>query len=136
MEERNFELNIVAKFLSLSNNDLSYNLRSCFLYLGMYPEDYEVKSGWSIRQWIAEGFVNHERGKTLEEITQKYLIELISRCLVQVSSFTIDGIGVIGLRVKPTEMYQLYDFLEVIINDYFGSINYSFSLCSYWYWSY
>ena len=130
MEERNFELNIVAKFLSLSNNDLSYNLRSCFLYLGMYPEDYEVKSGWSIRQWIAEGFVNHERGKTLEEITQKYLIELISRCLVQVSSFTIDGIGVIGLRVKPTEMYQLYDFLEVIINDY------SFSLCSYWYWSY
>ena len=67
------------------------NLRSCLLYFGMYPEDYEVKSDRLIRQWIAEGFVKHETGKSLEEVGQQYLSGLVRRSLVQVSSFRIDG---------------------------------------------
>ncbi|KEH33749.1 NB-ARC domain disease resistance protein [Medicago truncatula] len=38
-----------------------------------------------IRQWIAEGFVKEESGKTLEEIAEGFLIELIHRSLVQSS---------------------------------------------------
>jgi len=89
--ESNSELSSITKILSLSYNDLPYNLRLCLLYFGMYPEDYEVKSGKLIRQWIAEGFIKQERGKTLEEVAQKHLKELITRSLVQVSSFSIDG---------------------------------------------
>ncbi|RZB51220.1 Disease resistance protein RPM1 isoform B [Glycine soja] len=81
----------VSKILSLSYDDLPYNLKSCLLYLGMYPEDYEVKSDRLIRQWIAEGFVKHERDKILVEVAQEYLAELIRRNLVQVSLFSIDG---------------------------------------------
>ncbi|KAK7387141.1 hypothetical protein VNO78_27675 [Psophocarpus tetragonolobus] len=99
--ERNSELNSVTKILSLSYDDLSYNLRSCLLYFGMYPEDYEVKSGRLIRQWIAEGFVKHEPGKTLEEAAEQYLKELITRSLVQVSSVTTDG-KVRGCRVHDS----------------------------------
>nr|KYP71593.1 Disease resistance protein RPM1 [Cajanus cajan] len=96
--ERNSELNSIAKILSLSYYDLPYNLRSCLLYFGMYPEDYEVKSSRLITQWIAEGFVKRETGKTLEEVAQQGLSGLIRRSLVQVSSFSIDG-KVKGCRV-------------------------------------
>ncbi|RZB51234.1 disease resistance protein RPM1-like [Glycine soja] len=89
--ERNSELNSITKILGLSYDDLPINLRSCLLYFGMYPEDYEVESDRLIRQWIAEGFVKHETGKTLEEVGQQYLSGLVRRSLVQVSSFGLDG---------------------------------------------
>ncbi|KAG4403587.1 hypothetical protein AAZX31_01G135800 [Glycine max] len=76
--ERNSELSSISQILCLSYDDLPYNLRSCLLYFGMYPEDYD-------------GFVKHVTGETLEEVAQQYLAELINRSLVQVSSFTING---------------------------------------------
>ncbi|RHN80528.1 putative P-loop containing nucleoside triphosphate hydrolase [Medicago truncatula] len=67
----------IKKILGLSYDDLPFYLKSCLLYFGMYPEDYEVKSKRMILQWIAEGFVKEESGKTLEEVAEGYLIELI-----------------------------------------------------------
>ena len=99
--ERNSELNSITKILGLSYDDLPINLRSCLLYFGMYPEDYEVKSDRLIRQWIAEGFVKHETGKSLEEVGQQYLSGLVRRSLVQVSSFRIDG------KVKSCGVHDL-----------------------------
>ncbi|RHN67251.1 putative P-loop containing nucleoside triphosphate hydrolase, leucine-rich repeat domain, L [Medicago truncatula] len=81
----------IKEVLSLSYDDLPCYLKSCLFYFGVYPEDYEVKSKRVIRQWIAEGFVKEERGKTLEEVAEGYLTELIHRSLVQVSSLRIDG---------------------------------------------
>ena len=81
----------IKKILGFSYDDLPFHLKSCLLYFGMYPEDYEVKSKRVIRQWIAEGFVKDGSGKTLEEVAEGYLTELIHRSLVQVSSITIDG---------------------------------------------
>ncbi|TKY46662.1 Disease resistance protein RPM1 [Spatholobus suberectus] len=89
--DKNPHLIGITKILGFSYDDLPYYLKSCFLYFGIYPEDYEVKSTRLIRQWIAEGFVKDEEGKTLEDIAQQYLTELIGRSLVQVSSFSIDG---------------------------------------------
>ncbi|XP_027933276.1 disease resistance protein RPM1-like isoform X2 [Vigna unguiculata] len=86
--ESNSELDCVKKILSLSYDDLPQNLRSCLLYFGLYPEDHEVKCGRLFQQWIAEGFVKHERGRNLEEVAEQHLMELISRSLVLVSSFT------------------------------------------------
>ncbi|XP_028214070.1 disease resistance protein RPM1-like isoform X2 [Glycine soja] len=77
------------------------NKRSCLLYFGMYPEDYEVQSDRLIRQWIAEGFVKHETGKSLEEVGQQYLSGLVRRSLVQVSSLRIDG------KVKRCRVHDL-----------------------------
>ncbi|QCD78232.1 disease resistance protein RPM1 [Vigna unguiculata] len=99
--QSNYELQSVTKILSLSYDDLQQNLRSCLLYFGMYPEDYEVNCGRLIRQWIAEGFVKHENGRNLEEVAQQYLMELISRSLVLVSSFTTDG------RAKACRVHDL-----------------------------
>jgi disease resistance protein RPM1 len=81
----------IKEIVGLSYDDLPYYLKSCLLYFGMYPEDYQVKPNRVIRHWIAEGFVKEERGKTLEEVAEGYLKELIHRSLVQVSSIRKDG---------------------------------------------
>ncbi|KAH1239599.1 Disease resistance protein RPM1 [Glycine max] len=86
------KLTPVTKILGLSYYDLPYHLKPCFLYFGIYPEDYEVECGRLILQWVAEGFVkSDEASQTLEEVAEKYLNELIQRSLVQVSSFTKCG---------------------------------------------
>uniref|UniRef100_A0A7N2M818 NB-ARC domain-containing protein n=1 Tax=Quercus lobata TaxID=97700 RepID=A0A7N2M818_QUELO len=97
----------VSKILSLSFEDLPYNLKSCFLYLGMYPEDYSIRRGRLIRQWIAEGFVKEKEGKTLEEVAQEYLTELIHRSLVQVSDVDLDG------KVTQCRLHDL--FREIVL---------------------
>ncbi|BFG41908.1 hypothetical protein CerSpe_281820 [Prunus speciosa] len=83
--ESNPHLTNIIKILSFSYYDLPYQLRPCFLYFGTYPENRTIKCSRLIRQWIAEGFINEQKGKTLEDVAEEYLTELIQRSLVQVS---------------------------------------------------
>ncbi|KAL5542348.1 hypothetical protein UlMin_010058 [Ulmus minor] len=73
----------VKRILSLSFNDLPYNLKSCFLYLSLFPEDSTFFSHKIVRLWIAEGFVQEMKGRTLEEVGESYFNELLNRSLVQ-----------------------------------------------------
>ncbi|KAF8403454.1 hypothetical protein HHK36_011558 [Tetracentron sinense] len=78
----------VLGLLALSYNDLPYHLKPCFLYLGMFPEDFAIPVGRLIRLWIAEGFIPQPRqgagGETMEDVAEQYLVELIHRCMVQI----------------------------------------------------
>ncbi|XP_052201706.1 disease resistance protein RPM1-like [Diospyros lotus] len=94
-------LTSISKIVLLSYHDLPYYLRSCFLYFGIIPEDYSINCGRLIRLWIAEGFIEEQIGKTLEEVGEEYLIELIHRSLVQVSSKKPDG------RVKNCRVHDV-----------------------------
>ncbi|KAA8527106.1 hypothetical protein F0562_008665 [Nyssa sinensis] len=84
-------LSIISETLLPSYKDLSSNLRTCFLYFSIFPEDRSIKRGRLIRLWVAEGFVTTTRGKTLEEVAEDYLNELIERNLVHVSKWDFDG---------------------------------------------
>ncbi|XP_057435692.1 disease resistance protein RPM1-like [Lotus japonicus] len=99
--ENNLHLDVVAKILSFSYDDLPSNLKPCLLYFGIYPEDFSVKSMRLIKHWIAEEFIKQQEGKTLEKVAEGYLKELIQRNLVQVSSFTIDD------KVKSCRVHDL-----------------------------
>ncbi|RHN67296.1 putative P-loop containing nucleoside triphosphate hydrolase, leucine-rich repeat domain, L [Medicago truncatula] len=81
----------IKKIVGLGYHDLSYNLKSCLLYFGLYPEGCIVPTNILIRQWMAEGFVKDDMVKTLEDVADGYLTDLISRGLVQVVSISIDG---------------------------------------------
>ncbi|XP_059658813.1 disease resistance protein RPM1-like [Cornus florida] len=98
----------MKNILSLSYYDLPYYLKICFLYLGLFPEDYEIERMRVIRLWIAEGFVKEIGGMTMEEVAEGYLNELINRSLVQVAK--IDGVG----RLREFRIHDL--FHEVIIS--------------------
>ncbi|GMY30839.1 disease resistance protein RPM1-like [Fagus crenata] len=100
--EKNPHLTSVTKILSLSYEDLPYNLKTCFLYLGMYPVDCSINCVSLIRQWIAEGFVEEIENKTSEEVARQYLIELIHRSLVQVAEFNFDG------KVRRCRLHDLF----------------------------
>jgi disease resistance protein RPM1 len=89
--DRNPHLANLTRILGMSYDDLPHYLKSCILYFGIYPEDYSIRSSRLIRQWIAEGFVKHEVGKSLEEVGEEYLTELIHRSLVHVSRVHYDG---------------------------------------------
>ncbi|XP_065617703.1 disease resistance protein PIK6-NP-like [Quercus suber] len=89
--DTNLRLRSIPKILSLSYHALPYYLKACFLYLGMFPEDYPIVCARLIRLWIAEGFVKEKQGITLEELAQGHLNQLIHRSLVQVAKF--DEVG-------------------------------------------
>ncbi|XP_015876694.3 protein RECOGNITION OF PERONOSPORA PARASITICA 7-like [Ziziphus jujuba] len=93
----------VNEILALSYYDLPYELKPCFLYLGNFPEDWEIPKKKLIRKWIAEGFVqtptNGEAAETVEDVAELYLRELIDRCMVQVCQRDHTGIGVKTCRL-------------------------------------
>ena len=103
---RNAHLSNIINILSLSYDDLPYYLKPCILYFSIYPEDYSISRERLIQQWIAEGFVKSD-GRTLEEVAQEYLLELIHRSLVMVSRVGFEG------KVKRCQVHDL--LREVII---------------------
>lgn len=106
--EGNDKLKYLEKVLSLSFNDLPYFLKSCFLYLSIFPEGHLIERMRLIRLWVAEGFIEAKEGRTLEEVADDYLRELLNRNLMQVATTTPDG------RVKTCRIHDL--LREIIIS--------------------
>lgn len=77
----------MKKVLWLGYDDLPYHLKPCFLYFNISPQDYPIGRGQIIRSWIAEGFVKAMQRMTLEQISERYLNELVHRSLVEVVEF-------------------------------------------------
>lgn len=76
----------VREILDLSYKNLPHHLKTCLLYLSLYPEDYEIKRNDLIRQWVSEGFVRNLHGQDSDDVAKSYFNELINRSLVQPES--------------------------------------------------
>ncbi|XP_028077670.1 putative disease resistance protein At1g50180 [Camellia sinensis] len=77
----------VLDVLALSYQDLPYQVKACFLYLGNYPEDFNINAERLYQLWMAEGFISQEeRGEdeTMMDVAERYMGELAQRCMVQV----------------------------------------------------
>ncbi|CAM8945340.1 unnamed protein product [Rhodiola kirilowii] len=72
--------------LLLSYKDLPQNLKPCFLYVGMFPEDFEISISKLILMWVAEGFIGQEEEGSPEDIAKSYFHELVGRSLIQKKS--------------------------------------------------
>ncbi|KAL1823618.1 hypothetical protein DCAR_0311552 [Daucus carota subsp. sativus] len=78
--------------LALSYNHLPQHLRPCFLSFGAFPEDYGISVRKLIYLWIAEGFIHLDgTQKTLEDVAEDHLTDLISRSLVVVGKKGSNG---------------------------------------------
>lgn len=82
----------ISDVLDLSYNVLAHDLRVCFLYTGLFPEDHEIPVSTLTQLWIAEGFVRRERGKSFEESAEEILNELINMNLLVVKKKSLDQV--------------------------------------------
>ncbi|XP_073278533.1 putative late blight resistance protein homolog R1A-10 [Primulina huaijiensis] len=77
--------------LSLSYDNLPHHLKACFLYMGIFPEDYMIPANKLIKLWVAEGFLKPSRSENLEEVAEEYLVDLVNRNLVLVTKKRSNG---------------------------------------------
>ncbi|CAA2993371.1 late blight resistance homolog R1B-16 isoform X1 [Olea europaea subsp. europaea] len=90
------------EILNFSYKHLPAHLKACFLYMGVFPENYEIPVSKLIKLWVAEGFLKPHESKHLEEVAQEYLRNLIDRNLVLVRQK-----GSINGKVKTCIMHGL-----------------------------
>ncbi|KAK1696374.1 hypothetical protein QYE76_013071 [Lolium multiflorum] len=116
--------------LKVSLEDLPYGLRNCFLHCALFPEDYVLKRRTMMRHWIAAGFIREkEDNRTLEEVAEGYLTELVNRSLLQAVRRNHAG------RLKHCRMHDVIRLLalnkakeELFGEFYNGSAARSFSV--------
>ncbi|CAN6226641.1 unnamed protein product [Urochloa humidicola] len=73
----------ITSALYLSYEELPYYLKQCFVYCAMFPEDAIISRDYIVRMWVAEGFIDEQNGKLLEDTAEEYYYELIYRNLLQ-----------------------------------------------------
>jgi disease resistance protein RPM1 len=81
--------------------DLPYELKNCFLHCAIFPEDYGLRRRRLIRHWITSGFIKEKENKTLEQVAEGYLIDIVNRSLLQVVEKNESG------RLKCCQMHDV-----------------------------
>ncbi|CAL4980140.1 unnamed protein product [Urochloa decumbens] len=83
--------------LYLSYEDLSPQLKQCFLYCSLFPKGTNIRKRDVIPMWISEGFIQPQhgsssRGDQLEDIANEYYRDLIMRNLIEpIEDSTMNG---------------------------------------------
>ncbi|XP_058068310.1 probable disease resistance protein At1g58602 [Magnolia sinica] len=88
----------ISSILFLSYKDLPYHLKPCFLYLGIFPDDYEFQATKLIQLWAAEGLLQQRGDEAVEEVGEDYLKELIQRSMIQLVKRSSSG-GIKSCRI-------------------------------------
>ncbi|XP_019154264.1 PREDICTED: putative late blight resistance protein homolog R1B-17 [Ipomoea nil] len=90
-----------SKILYLSYNQLPHHLKACFLYFGVFQEDYEMPVKKLVRLWAAEGFFRAVDHRNMEEVAMECLQDLVDRSLVFVSKKSYNG------KMKTVKIHDL-----------------------------
>ncbi|XP_044949281.1 uncharacterized protein LOC123398899 isoform X2 [Hordeum vulgare subsp. vulgare] len=69
--------------LWLSYCDMPPQLRTCFLYLSIFPEDHIIGRDDLIWKWVAENFFPARQDENPYELGDKFFNELINRSMIQ-----------------------------------------------------
>ncbi|CAO2142313.1 unnamed protein product [Urochloa humidicola] len=105
--EKNLSTEGVTHIVNHCYYQLPADLKTCLLYLSMFPKGCLISRKRLIRRWIAEGFIAEKHGKTLEEVAEDCFNELISRNLIRAVNSSSNG------RVKSCQVHDMV--LEYIV---------------------
>uniref|UniRef100_A0A0A9DTK9 Disease resistance protein RPM1 n=1 Tax=Arundo donax TaxID=35708 RepID=A0A0A9DTK9_ARUDO len=105
--EMNPELGAIRTILGKSYDGLPYHLKSCFLYMSIFPEGHKISRGRLMRRWTAEGYSREFRDKSAEEIADMYFMDLIGRSIILPSQQSIHS-------RKGIDSCQVHDLMREI----------------------
>ncbi|KAK2977917.1 hypothetical protein RJ640_000921 [Escallonia rubra] len=104
-------LEVVKAILFLSFSDLPYQLKRCFLYCSIFPEDYQMERGKLVRLWIAEGFIEYDKAKKPHLLAGEYFAELVHRSMLQAVTWSHTG------NPKTCQMHDLVRELAISMSE-------------------
>ena len=91
------------KILRMSYIYLPNYLKPCFLYMGVFKEDYRIRVSILEKLWVSKGFLKPRSGKCLETLAQEYFKELVDRNLV-----LVDELG----STRNVKFCKIHDLLR------------------------
>ncbi|GJM99254.1 hypothetical protein PR202_ga16340 [Eleusine coracana subsp. coracana] len=79
------DLRNIPEVIVSSYDGLPYHLKSIFLYLSIFPENYEIRRTRLLRRWMAEGYIAKNRDMPVENVGERFYNELLNRSMIQPS---------------------------------------------------
>ncbi|XP_057808784.1 putative late blight resistance protein homolog R1A-10 [Salvia miltiorrhiza] len=77
---------LIDAVMLLSYKSLRQHVKPCLLYMGIFPNNYEIPVAKLLKLWIAEGFIEKmSQLQSLEEVAGECLSQLVDRGIVLVS---------------------------------------------------
>jgi hypothetical protein len=98
----------MLRILSFSYYDMPSHLKTCLLYLSMFPEDYMIRKERLIWMWIAENFVRCDKLEACAfDIGEAYFNELVNRNMI-IPVYDNDGTTTKGCQVHDMVLDLIY----------------------------
>ncbi|KAG2534048.1 hypothetical protein PVAP13_9NG201300 [Panicum virgatum] len=87
---------------------LPSDLKTCSLYLCLFPKGRKIRRKRLIRRWIAEGFVSEKQGLSVEDVAETCFNQLVDRKIIRPIEHSSNG------KVKRCQVHDMV--LEYIIS--------------------
>lgn len=98
----------VTRILDYCYNDLPADLKTCSLYLSIFPKGSKISRKRLTRRWISECFVTEKQGLSAEEVAETYFNQLVSRKIIRPVDHSSNG------KVKSFKVHDM--ILEYIVS--------------------
>ncbi|XP_042477436.1 putative disease resistance protein RGA3 [Macadamia integrifolia] len=79
------DLSDILPALKLSYHHLPASLKRCFVYCSIFPNNYVFDREKLVQLWMAEGFIQYDGRKQIEDIGSDYFNDLLRRSFFQCS---------------------------------------------------
>ncbi|CAM0908044.1 unnamed protein product [Alopecurus aequalis] len=81
----------VGKILSYCYNDMPSEIKTCSLYLSIFPKGHRISRKRLTRRWISEGFVCEKQGLSVDDVADTYFNHLIRRKIIRSVDHSSNG---------------------------------------------